>query len=483
MESNELKVEERRRISKPAFIIILSAIFERYSTTAVTTVLPLFMNLKLGYDKDISTAIYHAYEFLGFAFTIVGGAIADSWLGMYQTILSTSIIFFIGCAALGVAVVDEFNLPVNAISIACLVVIFVSSGCLKSLCSTFGAQQYKLHEEKSIALFFSLFYFTINVGSILSRIVSPILREDVKCFGNDDCFSLAFGTPGIFMVFVGVLCAIASRYSSASQINGTTLVNVLRCIGHAIRMKITSKNVAKEHWLDYSEVKYGHKLVSETKLILSVVVLYLPIPIFWALFFQQGSRWIFQAVRMNGDIGFYDVKPDQLGVLNPLLVLLLIPVFEYVINPLLAKAGIRTALQKVTVGGICGGMSFVVSAIVESQIEYKYLHMGWLVPQFLLMAVGETFVTIPLMHFSYAEAPSSMKTVLQSLRMLSIGIGNLIVAIIAGSKLINSQMYEFILFAGIMFVVMIIFAFLAKRYKSAHHTEKEKDDNKSTTIS
>lgn len=243
-------------------------------------------------------------------------------------------------------------------------------------------------------------------------------------------------------------------------------------------MKIKSRKLsdrpAKQHWLDYSEEKYGKKSVWETRVIVNVLVLYLPIPIFWALFFQQGSRWVFQAVRMNGDIGFYTIKPDQFNVVNPLLVLILIPLFEYVVYPQLSKIGIKTALQKVTLGGIFAGLAFLVAAAVESQIERKFLHMAWLIPQYLLMAVGETFISIPLMHFSYSEAPSSMKTILQALRMLAVGLGNLIVAIVAGSKLIDSQMYEFILFAGLMFVDMLIFGYLAKRYKSLNeNTEAE----------
>lgn len=232
----------------------------------------------------------------------------------------------------------------------------------------------------------------------------------------------------------------------------------------------------REHWLDYSEEKYGTNLIWETRIILNVVVLYLPIPMFWALFFQQGSRWVFQAVRMNGDLGFYTIKPDQFNVVNPILVLILIPLFEYVIYPQLAKVGLKTALQKITLGGIFAGLAFLTSAAVESQIDSNYIHMGWLIPQYFLMAIGETLISIPLMHFSYVEAPVSMKTVLQALRLLAIGLGNLIVIIVAGSRLIDSQMYEFILFAGLMFVDMIIFAILAKRYKPLIRKAQEQAD-------
>lgn len=244
-------------------------------------------------------------------------------------------------------------------------------------------------------------------------------------------------------------------------------------------MKIRSKThrsmPAKQHWLDYSEEKYGRTLVWETRVILNVIVLYLPITLFWALFYQQGSRWVFQAVRMNGDLGFYTIIPDQFNVVNPLLVILLIPVFENVFYPLLAKVRISNDLQKATVGGVLAGVAFLISAIVDLQIEKgKYLHMTWLLPQYILMAMGEIMVSIPMMNWSYTVAPSNMKTMVQAFNNLSMGLGNLLVVIVVGSKLINSQIYEFILFAGLMFVDMIIFAFLAKRYKPLKENRDER---------
>lgn len=232
-------------------------------------------------------------------------------------------------------------------------------------------------------------------------------------------------------------------------------------------MKFRSqKNTKHDHWLGYSIDKYGTELVWHTRIILKVTVLYAPITIFWALFYQQGSRWVFQATQMNGDLGFYVIKADQFNVINPLLVIILIPVFEHVLYPLLAKVKIRTALQKATLGGILAGVSFLVSATIESQIEARYLHMTWLIPQYCLMAMGEIMVTIPLMNFSYSEAPDSMKTLLQALFFLSAGFGNLFVVIVAGAKIIDSQFYEFIIYAGLMFADMILFGYLAKRYKS-----------------
>jgi hypothetical protein len=73
-----------------------------------------------------------------------------------------------------------------------------------------------------------------------------------------------------------------------------------RAITEKIRRRKTDH---KDHWLDYAEEKHGVKLVTETKTVMNILVLYLPLPVYWAVYMQQGSRWVLQAAKMNGDIG------------------------------------------------------------------------------------------------------------------------------------------------------------------------------------
>lgn len=93
---------------------------------------------------------------------------------------------------------------------------------------------------------------------------------------------------------------------------------------------------------------------------------------FWTLFDQQGSRWTFQATRMDGDVGFMEIKPDQMQVINPLLILVFIPLYEVVFYPLLNLIGIRRPLQKLTLGGILAGIAFIISAVLEMNLEPTY---------------------------------------------------------------------------------------------------------------
>jgi solute carrier family 15 (oligopeptide transporter), member 1 len=143
-------------------------------------------------------------------------------------------------------------------------------------------------------------------------------------------------------------------------------------------LSVKSKNQQQQqqqqlpHWLDYSEEKFGRPLINDIKSVLKILLLFVPLPLFWSLFDQQGSRWTFQATRMNGNLGFIDIKPDQMQVVNPLLILIFIPIFDCAIYPFLSKLGLKRPLQKLAAGGILAAVAFAVSGIVEIQLEQTY---------------------------------------------------------------------------------------------------------------
>lgn len=102
------------------------------------------------------------------------------------------------------------------------------------------------------------------------------------------------------------------------------------------------------------------------------MLLFVPLPFYWTLYELQGSRWTIQATQMNGDIGFYHIKPDQMQLISPLLIVLLIPSYQWIIYPLLAKIGISRPLQKLTIGGLLAGTAVLLSGFVELKIADSY---------------------------------------------------------------------------------------------------------------
>lgn len=183
----------------------------------------------------------------------------------------------------------------------------------------------------------------------------------------------------------------------------------------------------------------------------------------------QGSRWIFQATRMNGDIGFYTITPDQMIALNPAFVIISLPICNYLIYPLLSKLRINSLLQKMTIGGMLAVVACLIAAFVEREIERNFINILWLAPQYLVIAFSENFLFVSNLSFAYTEAPLSMKSVMTSFVFVVIAFGNLFVVFISGTKMFESQTTEFFFYAGILFVSMIIFGILAYRYKPVQH--------------
>lgn len=180
---------------------------------------------------------------------------------------------------------------------------------------------------------------------------------------------------------------------------------------------------------------------------------------------QQGSRWVFQATRMNGDLyGWYTIKPDQMIFFNSLFSMLMVPVYQRIIYPLIARIGIKSPLQKMSCGMFLASASFGIAALIEIQIEQDFIHILWLVPQYLVLAMGEIMLLIQNLNFAYQEAPPNMKSVMLACAYLSQAGGNLIMIFVSGTRIFENQVYEFLFFAGIMFVDMLIFICLAIRY-------------------
>jgi hypothetical protein len=74
---------------------------------------------------------------------------------------------------------------------------------------------------------------------------------------------------------------------------------------------------------------------------------------------------------MDGNLfGVYRLKPDQIQVVNPLLIIFMIPVFQYAVYPLLAKVNLlKKPLQRITTGGILAAVAFIICAFFQLKIE------------------------------------------------------------------------------------------------------------------
>ncbi|XP_063069418.1 solute carrier family 15 member 1-like [Engraulis encrasicolus] len=348
-------------------------------------VLVLYFTYFLRWDEDLSTSIYHAFVACCYLTPILGAIIADSWLGKFKTIIYLSIVYAVGQVVMAVSAIHDItdankdgvpdNLTLHVVlAMIGLFLIALGTGGIKPCVSAFGGDQFEDHQTRQRSTFFSVFYLCINAGSLLSTIITPILRaQECGIHSQQKCYPLAFGVPAALMVVALVVFVVGSGMYVKTAPTGNIMGQVSKCIGFAIKNRYrhrSSQYPSREHWMDWATEKYDKLLIQQIKMVLKVLFLYLPLPMFWTLFDQKGSRWTLQATTMDGNFGFLILQPDQMQTLNPILILTLVPITDRLIYPLIEKCGFNfSPLKRMTVGMFLAAMAFISAGFVQLEID------------------------------------------------------------------------------------------------------------------
>ncbi|CAL8268092.1 unnamed protein product [Lota lota] len=367
------------------FFIVVNEFCERFSYYGMRAVLVLYFRYFLRWDDDLATSIYHAFVALCYLTPILGAIVADSWLGKFKTIIYLSIVYALGQIVMAISAIhditdtDKDGTPDNmtfhvTLSMVGLILIALGTGGIKPCVAAFGGDQFEDHQERQRSTFFSVFYLCINAGSLLSTIITPILRaQECGIHTQQKCYSLAFGVPAALMVVALVVFIAGSGMYYKAEPQGNIMLDVCKCIGFAVKNRFRHRSTEfpkRTHWMDWAEDKYEKLLIAQIKMVLKVLFLYIPLPMFWTLFDQKGSRWTLQATTMDGNFGLLVLQPDQMQTVNPILILTLVPIMDSVIYPLIRKCGLNfTPLRRMTVGMFLAAMAFIAAALVQIEID------------------------------------------------------------------------------------------------------------------
>lgn len=191
--------------------IVANEFCERFSFYGFRTILVLYFRTVLNFSDSNSTVFFHLFVSLCYLTPIFGAILADSIWGKFKTILYLSILYFFGEVVL---VISSIFWNYGAISIGTtffgLLMISIGTGGIKPCVSALGGDQFLANEEKWRQSFFSLFYGAINLGSLVSMFLTPMLRSDFKCVGRGDCYPLAFSLPCALM-FVAIIVFLLAK--------------------------------------------------------------------------------------------------------------------------------------------------------------------------------------------------------------------------------------------------------------------------------
>jgi POT family proton-dependent oligopeptide transporter len=424
---------------------------ERFSFYGTASILVLYMNEHLLYGERDAKAYYHYFVMATYLTPLVGGWIADRFLGRYRTILWISFAYVLGHAVLAFW-------ETRAGLLVGLALIAAGAGGIKPCVSAFVGDQFGPEHQPLLQRIYGWFYWIINLGSGTAKVLIPLL---LMRYGARPAFAL----PGVLMaIALAVYAAGRGHYVKAAP-SGTDPHGFLPVVKAALRRLGTAR--PGEHWLDAARVQHPAAAVDGAKAVIRILGVFAAVTLFWTLFDQKGSSWVFQARQMNRLVGGYELSAAQLQALNPFLVLTLIPLFTWVVFPLLARRGVELSpLRKMTVGMYVTVLSFVAAAIVQSLIDAgRAPPVLWQLPQYVLLTVGEVLVSVTGLEFSYTQAPRAMRSTIMSLWFLTVFLGNLLTAVVTELVTLEGAAY-FWLFAALMLGAAIAFRAIARRYRA-----------------
>jgi len=416
---------------------------ERFTFYGMRAILVVFMTK---YLVDRSGALapmgdneanqwYHWFLASNYFFPALGAIIADAFWGKYKTIIWLSLVYCLGSIVLAL---DQTRLGL----FVGLGLIALGAGGIKPCVSAHVGDQFSSGNQHLVSRAFGWFYFSVNFGSFFSLLLTPWLLDNYGA-------RWAFGLPAVLM--------LAATYVFWSG-----------------RYKFAHIPPGGKTFLRDTFNKEGFAAIGRLALLFAFVA------VFWSLWDQSGGEWVLQAEKMNRRFLGFEWLSAQIQAVNAIMILAFIPLFQYVIYPLINKFFPLTPLRKIGIGLIVTGLSFLVSAWIETQIAAGLSpNIGWQMPAYALLSAGEVMVSITALEFAYTQSPVHMKSIIMSLYLLSISAGNAFTALVyvflknddGTLKLHGASYYNF--YAALSIGCVALWVFVAKRYKEKTYFQCE----------
>ena len=424
--------------------IVANEAAERFSYYGMRAILVVFMTQYLMnssgqldvMSENEAQGYFHLFVSAVYFMPIFGAMLADGILGKYRTIILLSLVYVLG----------HFALALDDTRMGLLLgqgLIAMGAGGIKPCVSSHVGDQFGMSNKHLISRVFGWFYFSINLGAFAAMLIIPWLLD---YYGSP----VAFAVPGVLML-LATIAFWTGRY-------------------RFVHIPPSGMDFVKETFS-----KVGFKTLAKLSSI------YIFIAMFWALFEQIGSSWVLQAQKMDRNLFGYELLPSQIQAANPLLIMLLVPLFSYVIYPVLTNFTRLTALKKMAIGLFLTVAAFAIPSWVQMQLDEGLVpHISWQLLAYVLLTAAEVMVSITCLEFSYTQAPKTMKSFIMAFYFMSVAVGNLFTSAVnffienadGSSKLAGASYFWF--FTGLMLITAILFLFVIRHYDEKTYLQDEK---------
>ncbi|PPR06178.1 hypothetical protein CVT24_000720 [Panaeolus cyanescens] len=388
----------------------------------------------LGLGQRTMNGITTFNSFWVYIVPLFGAYIADTFWGRYKTI----------CVGLGIALVGHILLIISAVPgvidskgavgafIIAIIIMGIGTGFFKANISPLVAEQYKRSK---------MFVITTKDGERV--IVDPTLTHSrVYMFVG---FYLSYTLPTVVFLCCPIVLYIGRNRYVKSPPTGSVLATALRAWKFCTRGKwslnpvrtwknfrapgfwepVKPSNIRPEerqHWMTFDDV-----WVDEVQRGFKACGVFCWYPLYWLTYNQLNANLTAQAAEMST----HGLPNDILSNLDPLALVILIPICDRFIYPGLRRMGLNfSSLKKITLGFFTGSAAMIWAAVVQHYI-YKTNPCGYHAADcsepkvsplnvwiqsgaYILIAISEILASITGLEYAFTKAPKNMRSLVMS---------------------------------------------------------------------
>jgi len=438
---------------KGLYLLFNVEMWERFSFYGMRAFLFLFLVSTaggFGWSKEKAASLYALYTGSVYLTPLLGGFLADRFLGTHRAVVIGSVLIAAGHFCLAVASTPTFYTG--------LALIVLGTGFHKSNISTMVGQLYSEGDRRRDAAF-TIFYMGINTGAFLGQIICGYLAKNPR-YG----WHWGFGAAGVGMV-IGTAIYMLNKRRLLGAIGDVPAA-------HQGRAAAASGPVGAPR----AEVDQAPPLTSKQKQhIAAIAILGFFNIFFWSAFEQAGTSMnLFAEERTRRTFGGWEMPAPWFQSINALTIMLFAPLFAGLWTRLAARGREPNTPQKFVLALILvsAGFAVMVAGALGSE-RGALVSPLWLTAAYVLHTWGELCLSPVGLSMVSKLAPPKLGSLMMGLWFFSFFVSDSVAGLVAGQvdKIAKGQVFHllggqadfFLIFVIVPLVGAVALAVLSKK--------------------